>query len=235
MTNLMSELANKKEEEPQLPVAAPQQSWVKDLIDKRYQPKTERLKRSPQGFEFKRDPFDPSSYYRQLGTFRDISKLATNVTKKEAANKEQAELERRQAADRAAMQNALQGLDPRFTYADGAGGYCSGKGVKLKGVSSTTAKGAAYFSAKYGIKNVGGYRAHGSVPGSDHPKGRAADFMTSNKKQGTALANDAVKNYRAWDIKYVIWNRYIWTPSRGWHKYSGPSPHTDHVHLSFNS
>jgi len=51
------------------PVAEPQKqdSWVKELIDKRYQPKTERLKRAPIGFNFSRDPFDPSSYYRALG------------------------------------------------------------------------------------------------------------------------------------------------------------------------
>jgi hypothetical protein len=29
-------------------------SWIKDLIDKRYQPKTERLKRIPIGFNFQR-------------------------------------------------------------------------------------------------------------------------------------------------------------------------------------
>lgn len=231
MTSPLIQLSSLLSREPEnnLPVAN-QSSWVKDLIAQRYQPKTERLKRTPQGFQFNRDPFDPSSYYRALGTFRDISKLATNVTKTEVANREQAELERRMAADRAAMQQALQGIDPRFTYAGS-----SGKGVKLKGVSSTTAKAASYFSAKYGINNVGGYRSKGSVPGSDHPKGRAADFMTSSRAQGTALANDAVKNYKAWDIKYVIWYRQIWTPSQGWHKYSGPSPHTDHVHISFNS
>lgn len=231
MTSPLIQLSSLLAREPENnPPVAEQSSWVKDLIAQRYQPKTERLKRTPQGFQFNRDPFDPSSYYRALGTFRDISKLATNVTKTEVANREQAELERRMAADRAAMQQALQGIDPRFTYAGG-----SGKGVKLKGVSSTTAKAASYFSSKYGIKNVGGYRSKGSVPGSDHPKGRAADFMTSSRAQGTALANDAVKNYKAWDIKYVIWYRQIWTPSQGWHRYSGPSPHTDHVHISFNS
>ncbi len=227
-------LKGRETETPQPPVAAPASSWMKDLIDKRYQPEKERIKRAPQGFQFTREPFDPSSYYRALGTFRDVSRLATNVTKTEVANKEQAELERQQAADRAAMSNALNGIDPRFTYGSG-GGYTAGKGVKLKGVSSTTAKASAYFSAKYGIKNVGGYRSKGSVPGSDHPKGRAADFMTSNMKQGTALANDAVRNYKNWNIKYVIWNRQIWTPSQGWHKYSGPSAHTDHVHVSFNN
>lgn len=212
-------------EKAQQPVAG--NSWVQSLIDKRYQPKTERLKRSPVGFEFKRDPFDPSSYYKQLGSYRDISKLATNVTNVEVANREAAEAERRQ---KEAM-NALSGVNANFTY--DTNGVSRKYG--LKNVTSNTAKAADYWGSKYGIKNIGGYREHGSVPGSDHPKGRALDFMTyNNKSKGTALANDLIKNYKAWNISYVIWNRYIWSPSRGWRKYNGPSPHTDHVHASFN-
>lgn len=227
--------------EKEQPVAQPA-PWIKDLIDKRYQPKTERLKRSPVGFEFKRDPFDPSSYYKQLGSFRDISVLATNVTRQEAANRAQAEQERANAE----ALNAIKGLNPKFTYSDGHDhgsgetGSFSGKSRKygLKSVSPTTSKAADYFGSKYGIKTIGGYRERGSVPGSDHPKGRALDYMINNikngKKVGDALANDLINNYKAWNVKYVIWNRYIWQPGRGWKKYNGPSPHTDHVHASFN-
>lgn len=86
----------------------------------------------------------------------------------------------------------------------------------------------------FGISSIGGWRAHGSVPGSDHPKGLALDMMTRSKTTGDKLADFAVRNYKALGIKYVIWYRHIWTPSKGWHPYSGPSPHTDHVHLSFN-
>lgn len=31
---------------------------------------------------------------------------------------------------------------------------------------------------------------------------------------------------------YVIWNGQIWTPSRGWYKYTGPNPHKGHIHVS---
>lgn len=209
----------------QPPVAAP---WIKELIDKRYQPKTERLKRTPIGFNFQRDPFDPSSYYKQLGSFRDISRLATNVTRQEVANRE--ESERQKAYEES--QNALAGVNPNFTY-EGATGAGTSKKYKLKGVSPTASKAADYFGSKYGINNIGGV-GPGSVPGSDHPKGRALDFMTRNSKQGDALANDVIQNYKAWNVKYVIWNKYIWSPDRGWRKYSGPSDHTDHVHVSFN-
>lgn len=220
-----------KEQQPQA-----QNAWIKDLIDKRYQPKTERLKRSPVGFEFKRDPFDPSSYYKDLGTFRDISRAATNVTNQEVANRDEAERQRQFDENQSAINDALGGVGAKFTYDTSQNAGVSHK-YKLKGVSSTTGSAADYFGSKYGIKTVYGV-GPGSVPGSDHPKGRAIDLMINNvkggKARGTAMANDIIKNYKAWNVKYVIWNRYIWHPGRGWSKYSGPSPHTDHVHVSFN-
>jgi hypothetical protein len=227
---LMEELQklNPEAETPQPNLQQP--SWIKDLIDKRYQPQTERLKRNPVGFNFEREPFDPSSYYKQLGTFRDISRLATDVTRQEAANRQQAELERQQAANQAAINNSMGGIDPRFTY-DGGG---VSRKYGLKGVSPNVSRAADYFGSRYGIKTIGGL-GPGSVPGSDHPKGRALDFMTySNKSKGNSLANDVIKNAARWNVKYVIWNRYIWHPGRGWKRYNGPSPHTDHVHVSFN-
>lgn len=33
-------------------------------------------------------------------------------------------------------------------------------------------------------------------------------------------------------LKYVIWNRRIWAPARGWRPYTGENPHTHHVHVS---
>lgn len=208
-------------------------SWVKELIDKRYQPKTERLKRNPVGFDFAREPFDPSSYYKALGQYRDISRAATNVTRQETANREEAERQREFDANQAAMNSAIGRVSANFTYSGGG----TSKKYGLKGVSPNTAKAADYFGSKYGIKTIGG-RGPGSVPGSDHPKGRATDFMINNIRNGhaagDALANDVIKNYKAWNVKYVIWNKYIWHPGRGWTRYSGPSDHTDHVHVSYN-
>ncbi len=218
-------------------VAGPQEqqqqsSWVKDLLDKRYQPQTERLKRKPVGFEFKREPFDPSSYYRALGTFRDISQAATSVTRQRSANKEAAERQREYEANQASIMSSMGGVNPNFTYEQGNWSNGSNN-YGLKGVSSNTSSAANYFGSKYGIKDIGG-RGPGSVPGSDHPKGRALDFMTSNRNKGNALANDLIRNYKKWNVKYVIWYGFIWHPGRGWKKYNGPSAHTDHVHASFN-
>jgi hypothetical protein len=89
---------------------------------------------------------------------------------------------------------------------------------------------------KFGIKTVGGYRSSGSVPGSDHPKGLALDFMTSNVSVGNALSAFVQANAKRLGVTYVIWNRKIWMAgdaASAWKSYSGPSPHTDHVHVSF--
>lgn len=216
--------------QPQQEQGQPQPSWVQDLISQHQQPGTERQKRKPIGFDFKRDPFDPSSYYKQLGQYRDISTAATAVVQQEAANRAAHEQEISQSE----MQDALNSI--------GSPGAALGQAVagvyKLKGVSSTTHKAADYFGSKYGIKTIYGVGA-GSVPGSDHPHGRAVDLMINNlgkrgTSTGTAMANDIIAHYKQWNVKYVIWNRYIWHPGRGWTKYSGPSAHTDHVHVSFN-
>jgi hypothetical protein len=210
----------------------PAQSWVQDLISSRTGTGTERQKRKPIGFEFKRDPFDPSSYYKQLGQYRDISTAATAVAQQEAANREEAS----RARDQAALQEALGSIGSPGAAVGNAIVNASKK-YNLKGVSSTTSKAADYFGSKYGIRTVYGL-GKGSVPGSDHPHGRAIDLMINNLKNGsntgTAMANDIIAHYKDWNVKYVIWNRYIWHPGRGWTKYSGPSAHTDHVHVSFN-
>jgi hypothetical protein len=101
-------------------------------------------------------------------------------------------------------------------------------------VEPITQRGADYLGNLFGIKTIGGYREKGSVPNSDHPKGLAADFMTNSKSVGDRLAAFAVKNFKALNIKYVIWWGQIWQPGKGWQDYNGPSDHKDHVHVSFN-
>lgn len=89
---------------------------------------------------------------------------------------------------------------------------------------------AEEISARFQITNIGGYRATGSVANSDHPKGLAIDVMTVAK--GNLVANWVIANAARLGVTYVIWNRRIWQ-NGAWKAYSGPSPHTDHVHVSF--
>lgn len=111
--------------------------------------------------------------------------------------------------------------------AAGGGSYAAGKS------SPNTAQWGQYGAQTWGV-TVGGYRAKGSVPNSDHPKGLANDYMTgSNSRLGSIIANDFVNNATQRGVSYVIWYNQIWTPAQGWHPYHGPNPHTDHVHVSF--
>jgi hypothetical protein len=84
---------------------------------------------------------------------------------------------------------------------------------------------------------------------SEHQEGRALDWPVhvSNAAQASyaqrvidwLLATDTrgnrYSNARRLGIMYIIWNRRMWRmyrPEQGWQPYTGPSPHTDHVHFS---
>jgi hypothetical protein len=86
----------------------------------------------------------------------------------------------------------------------------------------------------FGNLTIGGWRATGSVADSDHPKGLAIDVMTPSSAIGNKVAEYGIENASRLNISYIIWNRRIWQNGT-WKPYSGPSAHTDHVHLSFNS
>lgn len=84
---------------------------------------------------------------------------------------------------------------------------------------------------------MGGYRAQGSVPGSDHPKGKAIDIMTSNRALHEAIISFGKQLAGA---KYWIsYSRIASAPDwrvRGYSHPSGSNPtlrHEDHVHWSF--
>ncbi|MEV0004719.1 hypothetical protein AB0H28_20895 [Micromonospora sp. NPDC050980] len=87
---------------------------------------------------------------------------------------------------------------------------------------------------------VGCYRPGGPW---EHPKGRACDWSLQNsgfapwhnndtRRYGNEVAAFLIRNADRLGIYYVIWNRQIWFPATGWSSYSGPSNHTDHVHMS---
>jgi hypothetical protein len=87
----------------------------------------------------------------------------------------------------------------------------------------------------------------GSRPNaSDHPMGKAADFMIPNWNTaggislGDAVARYFIENPNAFGTKYVIWRKRI-TEGGGWTPYTHPNGettnptlnHYDHVHTSF--
>jgi len=68
---------------------------------------------------------------------------------------------------------------------------------------------------------------------SDHPKGKALDVMLTDE----ATAQRVISTFRSQPgAKYWIWNRQIANVAvDNWRirPYNGPSPHIDHVHLSY--
>jgi uncharacterized delta-60 repeat protein len=101
-----------------------------------------------------------------------------------------------------------------------------------------------------GSRNLGIVRACHLGARSEHKEGRAFDWgvrVDRPREAGYArdligwlLATDAdgvrYANARRVGVMYMIWNRKIWSANRaaeGWRTYSGPNPHTDHIHFSF--
>ena len=91
------------------------------------------------------------------------------------------------------------------------------------------------------ITTIYGWRASSDYS-SDHPNGRAVDFMVpsykSNKALGDALAAYVIANGPRLHMSYVIWQQRIWTPYSGkWRamedRGSDTANHMDHVHVSF--
>jgi hypothetical protein len=95
---------------------------------------------------------------------------------------------------------------------------------------------------EFGVHNIGGWRAVGSVPGSDHPHGRALDVMVpkaSDRATGDRIASWAKDNADALHVKYVIWRQRVWSADRadeGWRPMKDRGNptlnHYDHVHIS---
>lgn len=93
---------------------------------------------------------------------------------------------------------------------------------------------AEEIAARFGVYRIGGFATSGHVANSDHYKGLALDVMTVEK--APMVAEWTIANAKRLSVTYVIWNRRIYDFRKAnpqWKKYSGSSPHTDHVHISF--
>jgi len=70
-------------------------------------------------------------------------------------------------------------------------------------------------------------------PNSDHNTGLATD-LTHDPKHGIDCAELFDKLQNDPRVKYLIFNRKIWTPEQDVDKYTGSNPHTNHIHISIN-
>jgi hypothetical protein len=118
-----------------------------------------------------------------------------------------------------------------------------GPGTDGSGLAANTQAARDFIVRNWGITNIGGVYA-GSVPGSDHPMGKALDVMIANYKQpagiaqGNSVADWFIQNPNSFGTKYVIWRDRI-NQKGAWSPYSHPGgnddnlAHRNHVHLSF--
>jgi hypothetical protein len=94
---------------------------------------------------------------------------------------------------------------------------------------------AVEISKRFGVTNIGGRASQGHINGSDHYTGHAIDVMVyTDKAKGDAIMKYALANWARLGIKYVIWYRVFHPSPTKSEPYIGTSPHTDHVHISFN-
>ena len=171
------------------------------------------------------------------------TRLIRRIKAEEAARRRAAEAARRARLARLARLASERASGPTVISSDDDGGYGSGPDTASYNNLTPNAKRLYGLVERiFDVHSIGGWRPYGSVPGSDHPWGRALDVMTwSNRSLGWRIAIWAVANRGALGVKYVIFNGRIWTRSRGWHGYRHPSDpcncnptlrHDDHVHIS---
>jgi hypothetical protein len=184
------------------------------------------------------------SLQARQGSLRARSgRLIRRIQAEEAARRRAAERARKARLARLARQRAASSRPTVISNDDDDAGHLGGPNTAS--YNYLTANGKRIYGLVeriFDVHSIGGWRPYGSVPGSDHPRGRAIDVMTwSNRSLGWRIANWAVANAWALDVKYVIFNGRIWTRSRGWHGYRHPSDpcncnptlrHDDHVHIS---
>lgn len=94
------------------------------------------------------------------------------------------------------------------------------------------------------VTSVGGYSCRANTADSSslsiHAAGRALDIMVNagtpkGLETGNKIRNYLINNSEELGVQLVIWNRHIWSVNHdGWREYTGPNPHTDHVHAEIN-
>jgi hypothetical protein len=179
---------------------------------------------------------------RQGSLRRQSTRILGAIRAEEAARRRAAQA----AATRARQAGGSRGPTVLHEDEHGTGGP---SGASYQRLTPTAKRLYGLVTRIFDIQSIGGWRPTGSVPGSDHPRGRALDvFIRYPSSEGRALgwrvAKWAAGNAWALDVKYVIFNGRIGTGDQGWHSYRHPSDpcncnptlrHDDHVHISVNS
>lgn len=93
------------------------------------------------------------------------------------------------------------------------------------------------------VTSVGGYACRQNTASNSisvHGVGRALDIMVDSTTPNGLATGDRIRNFminnaKVLGVQRVIWNHHIWSADQdGWRDYSGPNPHTDHLHVEIN-
>jgi hypothetical protein len=109
------------------------------------------------------------------------------------------------------------------------------KSYKHAGANPIAEKTWGELSNQYsGVKFLGiwGDKSHQKRK-SDHNDGNALDVGILDLEQGEKIANQLITEADQKQVKYIIFNKKIWSPDGGWKSYTGSNPHRSHVHVSF--
>ncbi len=164
---------------------------------------------------------------------RDAAGRAGQAEKEAAQRDAEAKTEdERHAAEQARRVGRLGEPDPAPTP-PAARADCGLDTGQLGPVKPFVRTAANFLGCAFGRPTVLGVAGRSNA--SDHPKGRALDFMV-DRATGDQLAACALRNREALGVSYVIWRQRIDTgsgframPDRG----SPTANHFDHVHVSF--
>ena len=140
----------------------------------------------------------------------------------------------RQQAPPPAAQAPKPRLQPKVRAAP-QGSDCGISIAGLGAVQPHVRAAAQFLGCRFGEPTM--YGVSGRAGTSDHPSGRAVDFMV-DAATGDRLAACALKNRAALGITYVIWQQRINFGS-GWQLMEDrggvTANHYDHVHVSFGA
>ncbi len=144
-----------------------------------------------------------------------------------------AEEEARAEAERAAAE-AAEEEEQAARASTGASADCGIDTGQLGAVKSHVREAAEFLGCAYDVDTMHGVAGRAGT--SDHPSGRAVDFMT-DRATGDGLADCALQNMDALGISYVIWEQRI-NHGSGWEPMEDrggvTANHFDHVHISFD-
>jgi hypothetical protein len=130
---------------------------------------------------------------------------------------------------------AITAAAPSIGY-DGAGPWNGG--AACTGFSRGARALGRFILARFpGVTHVGGYDCRPNTANASllsvHGTGRAIDvhFPGAADPRGTVLADWLVRNAAWIGVQAVIWDRTIWSSTRGAHPYLRGASHRDHVHV----